>query len=58
MRFEFGQHRQRRQRPVGHDQRALEALVPQMLRDQLARAGAKLDGGGKGEAGDVHGGFR
>ena len=54
MGLELGQHRQRGQRLVGDDQRALEALLAQVLRHFLARAGAEVDGGGKGKAADAH----
>jgi len=53
---ELRQHRQGRQRAVGDDQGALAALRAQVLGDELARAGAELDGGGEGKTGDAHGG--
>ncbi len=44
---ELGHHRQRGQRVVGDDQRALAAGVEQVACHQLARAGAELDVVGK-----------
>ena len=54
MRLKLGQHRQQAQRPVGHDKRALKAVLLQMGSDQFARACAKADGGGKGKRSDGH----
>ena len=53
--LELGQHRQRAQRPIGHDQRAFAADLKQMGCHQFARTGAETDRGGKGEVGNVHG---
>jgi len=49
------QDRQGAQAPVGDDERALEALLLQVLGDQVARAGAEVDGGGEGEFFDGRG---
>ena len=46
MAAELGQHRQRGERPVGDDQRAPTAGVEQVLRDEPACAGARVDGVG------------
>jgi hypothetical protein len=53
---ELGQHRQCAQRAVGHDQGALAAGGQQVRAHQFARTGTELDGGGKGEGMDAHGG--
>jgi hypothetical protein len=55
VRAELGQQRQLRQRPVGDDQRAADALFLKVSRDELARAGAEVDRGREGKAGDGHG---
>ncbi len=39
---------------VGDDQRPLHALLPQVLGDELAGAGAEMNGRGEGEAFDGH----
>ena len=52
---ELGHHGQHAQRLVGNDQRALAAHFQQMRGDQLARAGAEFDGGGKVEGRNAHG---
>ena len=54
VRLELGHHRQRSQRAIGDDQRALAALLAQMLGHKLACAGTEGDRGGEGEAGDGH----
>jgi hypothetical protein len=51
---ELGQQRQLGERAVGHDQRALQALLEQVRADQRARAGAEVDRGGERKAGDAH----
>ena len=48
------EQRQRRDAAVGDDQRALDALRLEVLGDQLARAGAEMDGGGKSESVNGH----
>jgi hypothetical protein len=51
---EFGQHRQRAERTVGDDQRALQPLLQQVRTDERARAGAEVDGRRERELGDGH----
>ena len=56
VRPELGQDGQRRQRLVGHDQRALATDFLQMGGHELARAGSETDRCGEGKTGDGHGG--
>ena len=53
---EFCQYGQRRQRPVGDDQRAFQTRFKQVRSHPSAGSRAEMDGGGKGKGGDAHDG--
>jgi hypothetical protein len=51
---EVVQDRQHPEALVGDDERALEALLLQVIGDQVACAGTEVNGGGEGESRDGH----
>ncbi len=53
-----GEQRQRGDAAIGDQQRARDALRLQVVGDELARAGAEMDGGREAEAFDAHGALR
>ncbi len=54
-RDEVREQRQRRDPAVGDDERPLDALGLEMVRDELAGAGSEVDGGREAESCDGHG---